>query len=275
MITIQRLSGLCLTVAATGLLAACGTTTLSQVRDGQTQSPVWPTVEDAHPIVPSTVHPNLDALRKLTIGTPKLEVYRLIGHPMYREGIAGVHEWDYVFKLPDPASGQEVTCQYKMLFDDQMLARQSFWNPVACADLVGGTVEAPKTAPVEPHVAASSELSADFLFGFDSARLSPEAPAIIDAKVSEMLGHVQNVDSLQVIGYADRLGSAQYNQALSMRRAQAVKQYLTAQGLPAEVIHTQGRGSAEPVVDCPGAKSPTVVECLKPNRRVRIEVIAR
>ncbi|MDR0184692.1 OmpA family protein [Lysobacter arvi] len=274
MFTIQRLSGAALTIAALALVTSCGTTTLSQVHDGQTDAPVWPAVEKANPLIPATVHPNVESLRKIAVGTPKLEVYRLIGHPMYREGMVGVHEWDYVFKFAESGTGEETTCQYKVLFDDLMLAKQSYWNPAECARFVGEP-EAPKAVEAEPYVAAATEVSADFLFAFDSARLSPEAPAAIDAKVVEVLNKAERVESLRVIGYADRLGSAAYNLALSQRRAESVKTYLVSRGIPAEAILAEGRGIADPVKECAGGKSPAVIACLAPNRRVRIEVMAR
>ncbi|MDR0184694.1 OmpA family protein [Lysobacter arvi] len=274
MYTLKRWSGFALALTAAALLGACGTTHLSQIRDGQTEQPVWPTVEQAHPLIPSTVHPDVEALRKIAIGMPKLEVYRLIGHPMYREGIAGVHEWDYVFKFQGE-DGQETTCQYKLLFDDAMLARQAFWNPAGCARFVGATTPEVAAPAAEPHVAAADDLSADVLFDFDSATLSADAPEAISSKVAQMLARVQNVERLQVIGYTDRLGDAAYNLALSRRRAEAVRQYLVSQGVPAEAIHVEGRGATEPVVECPGANSAATKACLKPNRRVRMELIAR
>jgi len=194
-----------------------------------------------------------------------------VGHPMYREGIAGVHEWDYLFKLPSPQG--EVQCQYKVLFDDNMLTSQTFWNPAGCADLLG--VAPPTVAPpTEPHVVQQLDVSADTLFGFDSAKLSADAPAALET-VMNALDKAEHVDSLRVTGYTDRFGSASYNQQLSERRAQAVKAYLVARGVPGEAVMVQGHGAADPVVNCPGAKSAKVIECLKPNRRVRVEVVAR
>jgi len=275
MFNYKRMPGLVLALAATATLSACGTTHLSRIDDGQTQQPVWPAVEKARPLVESAVSPQVDALRKIDVGTPKLEVYRLIGHPMYREGIAGVHEWDYVFKFPlAEQPGQYTTCQYKVLFDDKMQARQTFWNPVGCADLIGGPATAePPGGPA--HVAAATEVSADFLFDFDSATLVPGAAQAIDSKVMEVLDKAERVETLRVIGFTDRLGSDAYNQQLSQQRADAVKRYLVSRGVPGDAILTAGRGASDPVVTCPGTKSPSVVACLKPNRRVRIEVVAR
>lgn len=273
MFNTQRLSGVLLATAVAAALTACGSTTISQVRDGQTDQPVWLPVEKARPIVGETIRPQIEALRKIAPGTPKLEVYRLIGHPMYREGMAGVHEWDYVFKLPVPDQpGQEMTCQYKVLFDQQRLSRQTFWNPAGCADLIGPVKP---VVPAEPKVTAAVEVSADFLFEFDSARLSPEAPAAIDEKVIALLNAAERVDSLRVIGFADRLGSDAYNLKLSRERAEAVKRYMVSRGIPAEAIFTEGRGEAEPQVQCDQKQRKALIACLKPNRRVRIELATR
>jgi len=271
MFNIKSLSGLALAIAATATLSACGTTTLSQVKDGHTDQPVWPAPEKAHPLEAAKVHADIAALNQVQIGDAKLEIYRLLGHPMYREGIAGVHEWDYLFKLPSPQG--EVQCQYKVLFDDNMQASQTFWNPAGCADLLGAKV--PTVAPpAEPHVVQQLDVSADALFGFDSAKLSADAPAALET-VMTALNKAEHVDSLRVTGYTDRFGSAPYNLQLSERRAQAVKAYLVSRGVPGEAVMTQGLGASDPVVSCPGAKSPKVIACLKPNRRVRIEVVAR
>ncbi|GGD59699.1 OmpA family protein [Pseudoxanthomonas indica] len=270
--TIKRLLGAVLTLSITAMLAGCGSTTISQVRDGQTEQPVWLPVEKANPIIKSTMTPDLAALRKIAPGTAKLEVYRLIGHPMYREGMVGVHEWDYVFKLPMP-NGEIVTCQYKILFNNNMLSEQTFWNPQLCADIVGGIEAAPPKQ--EPHTAAAVELSSDFLFDFDSAELSQDAPAAIDAQVVKVLDEAEQVEMLRVIGYTDRLGSDDYNMRLSQERAEAVKNYLVSRGIPAEAITSGGRGESDPVVQCDDIQRNALIKCLKPNRRVRIEVIAR
>jgi outer membrane protein OmpA-like peptidoglycan-associated protein len=279
MINLKHLSGTVLALAATTVFSVCGAAPRSHVVDGHTDQPVWPAIEDARPLVASTVYADVAAFGKIVVGSPKLEIYRLLGHPMYSEGLGGVHEWNYVFKFPAQTAGQFVTCQYKVLFDNDMLARETYWNPVQCADVVAPKAavaeQAPVQAPAASHVAATVDASADFLFDFESATLSADAPAAIDAKLTQMFQTVQNVEGLRVVGYTDRFGSPAHNLDLSQRRAESVKRYLVSQGIPDRSIFTQGRGASEPVVTCPGEKSPSVVECLKPNRRVRIEVVVR
>ncbi len=80
-----------------------------------------------------------------------------------------------------------------------------------------------------------------------------------------------------VEGHTDRLGSQTYNQALSMRRAQAVKDYLVVSGgLDAAKISAVGKSESAPVTnpeDCKGSNpSARLIACLQPDRRVEVEV---
>jgi OOP family OmpA-OmpF porin len=82
-------------------------------------------------------------------------------------------------------------------------------------------------------------------------------------------------DVIVATGHTDRFGSEQYNQKLSERRAQAVKEFLVSREIPANRITAVGKGETQPVTkagDCLGAKSAKVVACLQPDRRVDVEV---
>ncbi|HSV59973.1 MAG TPA: OmpA family protein, partial [Variovorax sp.] len=83
--------------------------------------------------------------------------------------------------------------------------------------------------------------------------------------------------SVLLIGYTDPLGSNEYNQRLSLARANAVRDHMVSAGVPANVIQTEGRGEADLKVteaDCKGqgkAKSRSaLIACLEPNRRVEV-----
>ena len=78
-----------------------------------------------------------------------------------------------------------------------------------------------------------------------------------------------------VTGHTDRLGSNEYNQKLSERRANAVKDYLVSNNVPADRINANGKGETQPVTrldDCKGGPSIKVIACLQPDRRVHVEV---
>lgn len=115
-------------------------------------------------------------------------------------------------------------------------------------------------------------LSSDETFAFNKAVLSSAAKKRISDEVLTKLASCAKVDIALVTGHTDQLGSQQYNQKLSEKRAGAVAAYLKSQGVTAN-IDTLGLGKTQSVKSCdnklPRAK---LIECLSPNRRVVIEV---
>jgi OmpA-OmpF porin, OOP family len=118
-------------------------------------------------------------------------------------------------------------------------------------------------------------LSADSLFGFDKITLSQTGLDDINKFTSDLRS--VNYDVITVTGHTDRLGSQEYNQKLSMRRAEAVKSRLLDAGIPVNKISTEGKGEDNPITkpdDCKGAKATkALIACLQPDRRVEIEVV--
>jgi len=173
--------------------------------------------------------------------------------------------------------------------------RTGFWAPAMAteecdSDLVPkkkAALPAPASrarppAPVPPAASATRPtpvtekvtLSADTLFDFDKAVVRPDGKSKLDDLVSKLKG--VSVDTIIVIGHADRIGSDTYNMKLSQRRAEAVKAHLVSKGVPGNRIHTEGKGKKQPVTRpgaCKGKKSPKVIACLQPDRRVVIEVV--
>jgi outer membrane protein OmpA-like peptidoglycan-associated protein len=92
-------------------------------------------------------------------------------------------------------------------------------------------------------------------FDFDKSNLSPEAMEIVSAAVmaAKDTGRVQ----IRVTGHTDTVGSQRYNQALSERRAGAVKTQIVRLGLNAGDIATEGKSFSEPLVNTgPGVREP-------------------
>jgi len=130
---------------------------------------------------------------------------------------------------------------------------------------------AQQAAPAVPIVRQSVDLSADALFAFDEASVQPEGKAILDDVARQLSG--VDYDSILVVGHADRIGSDEYNQKLSERRANSVKEYLaSAANIPANRISADAKGESEPVTRAEDCKGNGVVACLAPDRRVHIEV---
>lgn len=155
-------------------------------------------------------------------------------------------------------------------------------EPAPAPAPVAAVVEPPKPAPApEPAPAPAPEpckptvetitISAEQLFNFDKSGISDQGKQSLDEIAAKLKQH-DDIELVMVTGHTDRIGSEAYNQKLSERRANAVKDYLGAQGVNANRMQAVGKGESEPVVDCKGVKgSKKLIECLAPNRRVIIE----
>jgi OmpA-OmpF porin, OOP family len=146
------------------------------------------------------------------------------------------------------------------------------------------TPEAKPTPPPPPPPAAKKpvvqkfELSGEGTFVFDKATLTDMGRSRIDKVVQDLRSAGVTLTSMVITGYTDPLGKPDYNQRLSLARANAVRDHMVSQGVPAGVIRTDGRGEADLKVtqaDCKGkgqAKSrKALIACLEPNRRVEIQ----
>ena len=108
-------------------------------------------------------------------------------------------------------------------------------------------------------------LGSDYLkFEFDKADLRPEDKELL----SRVAGILLTSDdyTVSVNGHTDDVGTAAYNQKLSERRAEAVREYLVKAGLPAEIFTVTGHGKALPVV------RGTSEEARAKNRRVELAI---
>jgi OOP family OmpA-OmpF porin len=139
--------------------------------------------------------------------------------------------------------------------------------------VVMAPAEPPPTPAPAPALSLTATLSASTLFDFDRAELKPEGRAALDKLVSDMAD--LNYEVVIVTGHTDRIGTRTYNLALSQRRADTVKNYLSAAGIAVERITTRGVNSDEPVTrpgQCTGPVSDALKACLQPDRRVVVEV---
>ena len=113
----------------------------------------------------------------------------------------------------------------------------------------------------------------DALFDFDSAVLNLDAERALDA----LTQHLTEADyqKVEIIGRADRIGRADYNRKLSEQRAQAVRDYLVAQGMDRSKIAISGLGSVESATRslCESFHGEALVQCLQPDRSAEVTVI--
>ena len=85
----------------------------------------------------------------------------------------------------------------------------------------------------------------DVLFDFDKSNIKPEYYRFLDdaAKVFEMNPSIK----VEVQGNTDNIGTAKYNMGLSLRRANAVMQYLVNKGVAQSRLNARGFGFSRPV----------------------------
>jgi OOP family OmpA-OmpF porin len=84
-------------------------------------------------------------------------------------------------------------------------------------------------------------------FDFDKSNIKSEFAPILD-EAAQILKDNPNI-KVTIEGHTDSIGSDAYNQRLSERRAQAVKQYLVSRGIEASRLDTIGKGESEPIAD--------------------------
>lgn len=110
-------------------------------------------------------------------------------------------------------------------------------------------------------------------FGFNSTALTDRAREKLDA-IFRKVSNDAKVRSLRIVGYADEIGDAGYNKALSSRRALAVKNYLEAKGYAhTRVAKVRGLGEAYSRTNCEGIQNRREkIACLGRDRRVEIEL---
>jgi len=152
--------------------------------------------------------------------------------------------------------------------------RDANWTPATAHPDCDGAIKAPERVTVTitavPKEAPKPEvvkvnLAADAFFDFDKSVVKPAGKA----KLDELVAKINNIklEVVIVIGHTDWVGTDEYNQRLSVRRAESVKAYLVTKGIEKNRIYTEGKGEKQPVADN------KTKEGRAKNRRVEIEVV--
>lgn len=124
---------------------------------------------------------------------------------------------------------------------------------------------APKAAPASVPVITKINLSAGTLFEFGSAKLTPKAEEAL-ARVAKDASSLSSLSLVLVEGHTDNIGSAAYNQKLSINRALAVKSALVRNGIPDAKVDAKGYGFDKPIA------SNSTKDGRTQNRRVEITI---
>lgn len=168
--------------------------------------------------------------------------------------------------------------------------RTGYWTATDAVPGCDGELAPPVAKPIAPPIAVTPSplppppppippkrcdfavtLANDETFTFNKAALTDSAKNRIDNEVLPKLASCAKIDTVLVTGHTDKLGSQQYNQKLSDKRADAVATYLKSKGIDAP-IDTLGVGKTQSIKSCDDKLSrKKLIECLAPNRRVVIE----
>lgn len=145
---------------------------------------------------------------------------------------------------------------------DEYCWRNNFWTPATAAANCDGALKPvappppappapppPPPAPPAPPAPVSEKVTyqADAFFDFDKSILKQEAKVKLDDLIAKTQG--LNVEVMIAVGHTDSIGTEKYNQALSIRRAEAVKAYVVSKGVDTSRVYTEGKGELQPVAD--------------------------
>ena len=153
-------------------------------------------------------------------------------------------------------------------------------GPVAASDEVMSFSEEPlyqeeSVGDVTTYQSVTVNAAAQPLFAFDKADVGMDEQYKLESFVSELAD--AEFETVWVVGHTDRIGTVEYNQGLSERRANAVKAFLVKLGIGGDMINTAGRSELMPVTsenECAGTRGNALIECFQPDRRVEVSVSA-
>lgn len=107
----------------------------------------------------------------------------------------------------------------------------------------------------------------NILFEFNESTLLESSLAEID-KVGKILTESSELN-IEIIGHTDSIGSAEYNEILSMKRAISVRDHLVSKGISAEKINCIGMGASKPI------QPNTTEENRAKNRRIEFKFYSK
>jgi outer membrane protein OmpA-like peptidoglycan-associated protein len=180
---------------------------------------------------------------------PSLEQLRSIMIPESHPGLGRT----IVIQRPDtgaaaPSSVQRVATQVMPAARPQPDAASA---PAPAVQQVSASAAVPARPPVAKPVSAAKPAAVGMRinFGFNSAVLPDSAHAMIDV-VAQVMKESPDI-KVRVEGHTDAIGSADYNAALSERRALSVGAYLVKMGIDPARLDLVGKGMSEPLTSNP------------------------
>jgi outer membrane protein OmpA-like peptidoglycan-associated protein len=166
-----------------------------------------------------------------------------------------VYRWDF---------GDGTTAEFTFpIATHRYKAPGNYLVQLMVADGKGGTDTATATVPVVRRVMLQ-ETEEQVFFDFDKANLKPAGQEALAIVVQEMQANPQLI--AEIVGHTDSTGPESYNMGLSQRRAEAVGNHLTQQGIASNRLRLSWKGETEPIAPN------TTKEGRAQNRRAEVTV---
>ena len=109
-------------------------------------------------------------------------------------------------------------------------------------------------------------------FDFNKSSLKPSERAKLDRLAADVK-LAKQVESVDIVGHADRIGKTGYNDKLSQKRAQTVRAYLAAKGLRTRNVRLEAVGEKQSVTSCSDSlPRAELISCLAEDRRVEVQL---
>ncbi|MEN8157915.1 MAG: OmpA family protein [Bacteroidota bacterium] len=161
------------------------------------------------------------------------------------------------------------------LFKFELIGREATPEAVPfeeAAEEVAEAVEEEAVEEVEPVPAPALEkyLIKPVFFAFDSDALSADAKSSLD-EIAGLLKKFTELE-LEITGHTDAMGSFEYNQKLSVKRAKAVSEYLSSKGVSQERLSVSGKSESDHVALNRTKENRDAPDGRSLNRRVQFKV---
>jgi outer membrane protein OmpA-like peptidoglycan-associated protein len=122
-------------------------------------------------------------------------------------------------------------------------------KPVVKAEEKAAPAAAPVVKSAAKLVDNKIEISEEVKFQTGKSVIAADSQKVLDDVSKVIVEHKEKISMITIEGHTDHMGNAAKNQALSQRRAMAVKAYLMKKGVDGKILTAQGFGSSKPKFD--------------------------
>lgn len=228
---------------------------------------------------------NGDEVGRIGTNINKDTVRDILGNPHFKE--FNSHSWNYWLSIRKPNTATYHECQLRVDFSNKKLVGNYYWKPADCTNyLAADPVTVQQPAPmiikevikekVEPRV-ITIKTDGFFDFGkFTVDHLNASSREEITSAVTKLNKSATSIQFVDIVGYTDRIGDAEANYNLGLKRAETIKSLLLENGLQLDErkVRVSSRGESDPKTSCSDNQSKKdLVACLADDRRVEINIL--